>query len=147
MTHGPFGELSPGSLTTHEGVPTSEYECDKCGACCKGHLIVECDSIDVLREPRLIDADRHHAGKQVRDVVREIDREMKAVIIACSTPCPFLGQDQHCSIYLSRPNCCVGLQAGDEQCQSAREAEGLPPLLPRTLDRSSSASRQPEVRD
>jgi Fe-S-cluster containining protein len=63
-------------------------------------------------------------------MVREIEQEMKAVIIACGRQCQFLGADNHCSIYLSRPTCCVGLQAGDEQCQSAREAEGLPPLLP-----------------
>ena len=107
------------------------YDCDQCGACCKGHLIVECDSLDVLREPRLIDVDRHHAGKPVRAVVREIDQEMKAVIIACGNQCAFLGEDKLCSIYPTRPNCCVGLQAGDEQCQAAREAEGLPPLLPR----------------
>lgn len=119
---------------THQhptGAELPIYECDQCGACCKGHLIVECDSLDVLREPRLIDADRHHAGKSVRDMVLEIEHEMKAVIIACGKQCPFLAADNLCSIYLSRPTCCVGLQAGDEQCQSAREAEGLPPLLPR----------------
>ena len=106
------------------------YECDKCGACCKGHLIVECDSIDVLREPRLIEADCHHVGKTVQQMVDDIELQMKTVIIACGTACPFLGTENTCGIYPTRPNCCVGLQPGDDQCQEARASEGLPPLLP-----------------
>ncbi|MCC7422360.1 MAG: YkgJ family cysteine cluster protein [Planctomycetaceae bacterium] len=102
------------------------YECDQCGACCRQFLI-ECDDVDVLREQRLIEVDRHHAGKPVHEVVQGIRTEWKAVILP--TPCPFLAENR-CSIYPTRPNCCVGLDAGDEQCQSARAAEGLPPLLP-----------------
>lgn len=104
------------------------YECDQCGACCKGSLLVECDDLDVVREPRLIAVDRHHAGKPVHEVVKGIREEWKAVILPA--PCPFLAENR-CSIYPTRPNCCVGLEAGDEQCQAARAAEGLAPLLPR----------------
>lgn len=106
------------------------YECNKCGACCKGSLIVEADDLDVLREPRLIDADRHHRGKPVAQMVEEIQTDMKAVILACGSPCPFLGSDNGCTIYPTRPNACVGMQAGDEQCQEARVAAGLAPLQP-----------------
>jgi Fe-S-cluster containining protein len=106
------------------------FECDKCGACCKGSLIVEADDLDVLREPRLIDADRHHVGKSVEQMVHEIQTDMKAIILVCGSACPFLGADNGCTIYPTRPNVCVGMQAGDEQCQEARAAEGLPPLLP-----------------
>lgn len=108
----------------------SRYECDKCGACCKGSLIVEADDLDVLREPRLIDVDRHHRGKSVEQMVHEIQTDMKAVILACGSACPFLGGDNACTIYPTRPNVCVGMQAGDEQCQEARAAEGLDPLEP-----------------
>lgn len=117
-TQSPIGEHKP-----------LRYRCDSCGACCKGHLIVECDEIDVLREPRLIDADRHHAGKSVEQMVDEIRNEWKAVILAVGNPCAFLADNQ-CQIYPTRPNCCVGLEAGDEQCKQARAAEGLPPLAP-----------------
>ncbi len=106
------------------------YECDRCGECCKGTLIVEADDLDVLREPRLIDADPHHAGKSVHQIVHEIRTDMKAIILACGKPCVFLGPDNACAIYSTRPNCCVGMEAGDEQCQEARESAGLPPLLP-----------------
>ena len=101
------------------------YECDKCGACCKGNLIVEADEIDVMREPRLIEADRHYAPLGV------LRNDMgRAVIISCGEACPFLGADNFCSIHPTRPNVCVAFEAGDKQCQEARAAEGLPPLPP-----------------
>jgi Fe-S-cluster containining protein len=106
------------------------YQCDKCGACCKGSLIVEAEELDVLREPRIIEADPHHQGKTLEQMIREIREEWKAVVIACSRPCPFLGADNLCQIYPTRPNACVGMEAGDEQCQMARVAAGLTPLEP-----------------
>jgi Fe-S-cluster containining protein len=107
------------------------YDCDKCGACCKGSLLIEADDLDVLREPRLINADRHHAGKSVVQMVQEIQTEGKAILLACGSPCTFLGADNACTIYPTRPNVCVAMQAGDEQCQEARSEQGLPPLMPR----------------
>lgn len=107
------------------------YECDKCGACCRGTLIVEADEIDLLREPRLIESDPHWQGRTAEAVLHELQSEFgKAIIIACSRPCKFLAADNQCGIYPTRPNACVGMQAGDEQCQGAREAAGLPPLEP-----------------
>ena len=107
-----------------------KFECDSCGACCKGNLLIECDEIDVLREPRLIDADRHHAGKSVDQMVREITEDCMAVLLNCGHRCQFLGEDNRCGIYPTRPNCCVGMEPGDEQCQYSRRVEGLPPLQP-----------------
>ena len=107
------------------------YDCDKCGACCKGSLIVEADDLDVLREPRIVEADLHYSGKPVEQILVELQTDIgRAVILACGQPCAFLGQDNRCTIYPTRPNCCVGLQAGDEQCQQARADAGLSPLLP-----------------
>jgi Fe-S-cluster containining protein len=114
--------------------PVEEYVCDQCGACCKGHLIVCAESLDVLREPRLIQVDPYWQGKSVGQVVDAIEHEMKVVMLACSSPCSFLGGDNRCTIYPTRPNDCVAMQAGDEQCQMARDAEGLPPLLPLHID-------------
>lgn len=106
------------------------YECDQCGACCQGTLIVEADDLDVLREPRIIEADEHHRDKSVHQMVYEIQNDFKAVILACGSPCSFLTAKNMCSIYPTRPNCCVGMEAGDEQCQEARVSKGLGPLLP-----------------
>ncbi|MCH7725096.1 MAG: YkgJ family cysteine cluster protein [Planctomycetes bacterium] len=107
-----------------------KYECDQCGACCK-HLIVEADDLDLLREPRLIESDPHWAGKMSDRVLTELQNDFgKALVIACGAnrPCTFLGADDRCSIYPTRPNACVAFEAGDEQCQEARRAQGLPSL-------------------
>lgn len=106
------------------------FVCDQCGACCKGHLIVGTEWVDIIREPRLIDADPYWRGKSVQEVVNETADGMKMVTLACGSPCSFLGADNRCTIYPTRPTDCVAMQAGDEQCQQARAAEGLPPLLP-----------------
>ena len=99
--------------------------CDQCGACCRGHLIVEADDLDVLREPLLISADPEYAGRSPDDVVRELQSDVGyCIALACGAPCPFL-VDNRCSIYPTRPNACVGMQAGDEQCQMARREEGI----------------------
>jgi Fe-S-cluster containining protein len=90
---------------------------------------VEVEELDIIREPRLIDASKHHKGKTVEKMLEDYEQGM-AVILACGHACSFLGADNRCGIYPTRPSCCVAMQAGDEQCQEAREAEGLPPLLP-----------------
>ena len=109
-----------------------QFECDCCGACCRGHLLVEAYAVDVLREPRLIEADLHRIGLPLDLVIADLQREGRCLLIAGGTqhPCRFLGTDNHCSIYPTRPTDCVGMQAGDEQCQYAREAAGLSPLQP-----------------
>ena len=94
---------------------------------------MQAEELDVLREPRLVEADPHFAGKTAEEVVDELQRDMGNVItIACSTdrPCCFLGDDNQCTIYPTRPNDCVAMQAGDDQCQDARQQAGLPPLEP-----------------
>ena len=106
-------------------------ECDpSCGACCKGHLIVEAYDLDVLREPHLATADigKWTRGMAYRDLMAELEQDGKCLVIAGSDPCKFLRESGSCAIYPTRPNVCVAMQAGDEQCQEAREEEGLPPL-------------------
>jgi Fe-S-cluster containining protein len=116
-----------------------EYECDQCGACCQGYLIVEADELDLLREPRLIEADPHYAGQPAKLVLQQLQEDVgRALILACGTarPCRFLGADKKCDVYPTRPNVCVAMQAGDEQCQESRHEAGLPPLEPLTVDPS-----------
>ncbi len=79
-----------------------KYECDKCGACCR-QLIVEADELDVLREPRLIEAARHYAGRSVDEVVDELQSDVgKVLVIVCSSGCRFVGTDNQCTIYPTR---------------------------------------------
>ena len=112
-----------------------KYECDKCGACCKGHLIVEAFELDVLREPRIIAADSHYASRSIEEALRLLQDEFRCVLLAGGGPCTFLAGEGVCSIYPTRPNECVAMQAGDEQCQEVREAENLSPLEPNGPDR------------
>ena len=115
----------------------ARFECDRCGACCKGTLIVEADDIDVMRQPRLVEADPHYAGQKAGEVIKRLQNEVgRNLLLACGTirPCPFLGSENLCSIYPTRPNACVMMQAGDEQCQNARREVGLPELRPLDSD-------------
>ena len=110
-----------------------KYECDRCGACCKGPLIVEAYELDLLREPKLATADNsaHYQGMDADQLMAELEQYGKCLMLAGGDRgCSFLGADNLCTIYPTRPNVCVAMQAGDEQCQLAREAHGLPPLRP-----------------
>lgn len=75
-----------------------------------------------------MEADPYHRGKTIETMLDDFGKGM-AVIIAIGTPCSFLAGHK-CGLYPTRPNCCVALQPGDDQCQDARRAEGLPALPP-----------------
>lgn len=105
---------------------TEHYECDKCGACCR-HLILEAHIGDAMREPKLVQvcglADGHGS----------IPLEQADTIILNrndNIACAFLGDDNACTIYPTRPWMCVTMQAGNLQCQDARSSAGLEPLKP-----------------
>ena len=112
----------------------AKYECDQCGACCKGHLIVEAFEVDALREPRIIAADPHYASRSIEEALQLLQDESRCVLLAAAGPCMFLDGQGDCSIYPTRPNECVTMQAGHEQCRKAREAEDLTSLEP--IDRN-----------
>lgn len=100
-----------------------KYECDRCGACCSGVLIIEIQHLDVVREPKLL------AHAELMDGRGRIQFEsdwQKEYMLACSKPCGLLDAENGCSIYPTRPNTCVGFEAGSANCQRAREAKQLP---------------------
>lgn len=107
-----------------------KYECDNCGACCNGKLIVEAFDIDLMREPKLIEAEIKRPQLTAEELKAELEQEGKCILVACGEPCPFYDHELNCTIYPTRPNVCVAMQAGDEQCQHARKAMDLPPLEP-----------------
>ena len=61
-------------------------------------------------------------------LMAELEQHGKCLVIAAAQDCKFLRGNNTCAIYPTRPNVCVALEPGSEQCQEAREAEGLPPL-------------------
>ena len=105
---------------------TPQFECDRCSACCQGTLIVEAYYLDALREPAILHADL--GG--LRLTKDELSDETRCILLAAGQSCRFLSADGLCTIYPTRPNNCVGMEAGDEQCQEARSQVGLPPLQP-----------------
>lgn len=115
-----------------ETMPMDRYECDQCGACCRGSLLVEVYDLDVQREPRLASADVSRANlASVEAVMADLNVDADRCLIIAGgkdRPCCFLGDDNRCTIYPTRPNVCVAMAAGSDQCQLAREAIGLPLL-------------------
>lgn len=103
----------------------SAYECDKCGACCNGSLIVEAYRRDAKREPRILK--RQYGTITLKQLGQGDGR---CLLLACGTskPCKSLGADNLCSIYTTRPDTCREFEAGDSQCQEVRERNGLPRL-------------------
>ncbi len=110
------------------------YDCDQCGSCCNGHLLVEAYELDALREPRLLSAEVRVSMQELlaQDLMCELENEGRCLVISGGPdkPCKFLDSDNRCAIYPTRPNVCVGMLPGDRQCQEARSAEGLSPLKP-----------------
>lgn len=90
------------------------YACDQCGACCR-KLLIEITEIDLVREPKLL------------PVLRGRFRSGGGLLAACK-PCPMLYENK-CTIYETRPTVCAEFPPGGEQCQDARERDGLPRLL------------------
>jgi Fe-S-cluster containining protein len=126
------------------------YECDQCGACCK-FPIIEIDAIDLAREPKLqaVVKPFRHDGLQFDD---EEDREEyervgplvpgfeagAMLAVGSAYPCPMIGEGNLCSIYPTRPSCCVAFQAGSRLCQESRAHHGLPALAPLATEASES---------
>ncbi len=98
-------------------------ECQKCGACCRG-LIIQIGELDLIREPRLRPVAELCDGNG--RIKFEDDME-KEYLLACGEkmPCPFLKDDNTCEIYPTRPNVCVAMEVGGEQCKRVRKQKGL----------------------
>ncbi len=111
---------------------SERFECDHCGACCKGTLLVEADGLDFEREPKIKNCDPYYRDKSLDETRKLLADGMRVILLAAGgiRPCSLLDCENRCTIYPTRPNSCVGMQAGDEQCQSARQSMGLPQLEP-----------------
>lgn len=116
-----------------------KYQCDECGACCRT-LLIEIEELDIIREPRLAAVARPFKIPPGQELVDEDGEPYEEVVpgfgggalLSCGPDhsCLMLGSDNRCTIYPTRPNVCVGMQPGSEQCQLARELAGLAELLP-----------------
>jgi len=113
------------------------YACDQCGACCSGALFVEVKLHDIEREPRVAAGDaavlrgKRTAEEAVAVVRAMVDHGREGCLrLAVRAPCHFLGANNRCGIYATRPDVCARFPAGSPQCQEARWERGLPRLQP-----------------
>jgi Fe-S-cluster containining protein len=111
-----------------------------CGLCCQ-QLIIECDAIDVLREPRIYDA---VPFKKADHSLPVIDNTW---ILYGNNGCPFLDESKRCGIYSTRPSICIGFPAGGSKCSQLRKQAGLPPLEPTKADGSMIDRLTAELKD
>jgi Fe-S-cluster containining protein len=102
-----------------------EPQCDLCGACCKTFPVLV--SIrDAEREPRILDEARCLEPWQQRE---EWNYQLHPLPFL--NGCCFLGGDDRCTVYSTRPSVCRRFQAGSEECHEARARLGLAPLAVR----------------
>jgi len=121
--------------------PLPVFRCPPdCGLCCQ-ELIVECDAIDVLREPRI----------QEMSPLKKNDHSLPVIdncwVLAGAEGCPFLDHKKRCGIYTTRPATCVGFPAGGKKCTQLRNRARLPPLQGTVADGSMSDRLTAELTD
>lgn len=100
------------------------YDCDGCGLCCR-HLIIEAELSDALREPRIVQRGYILDGRGKLPI---LDAKVGLTDVG---GCVFLGDDNRCGIYATRPHCCVAFIAGSPKCAQLRSDHGKPPLVGR----------------
>ncbi len=103
---------------------TAVYECDLCGACCKTRPVLVSEE-DARREPRIL-----HEGRRLAEHLRTPDWVYRLHPLPFHKACCFLGADERCAIYATRPTPCREFEAGTPDCQEVRARVGLPPLEP-----------------
>lgn len=132
-----------------------KYECDRCGACCGGQLIIEADCVDAEREPRLLE----HTNLTLDQLQEPTEHGFFRVIMLRDPErrcCPFLDTQSGgatCQIHPTRPHTCVGFPAGGPQCQIVcldsghgilRDVNGNPPDVDRWPEEYAHADYSPD---
>lgn len=96
--------------------------CDCCGACCRTFPILVSIG-DAQREPRIL-----QEAPRLEPWNRTSEWEFKLHPLPFSRGCLYLGEDDRCTVYETRPSVCRMFQAGSAECAEARARVGLPPL-------------------
>jgi Fe-S-cluster containining protein len=102
----------------------AQFECDGCGACCAYYTIFASRE-DAAREPRI-----KEETQRLGPWLETPKWAYRLHPLPFHEACCFLDVDKRCAIYETRPVVCREFAAGDEPCQAARVAKGLPPLEP-----------------
>lgn len=84
-----------------------KIDCLQCGNCCKGYS-PRFKTTDIKRISRYLKM------KEGDFIATYLNLDTDGDYVAKTTPCPFLGPDNYCSIYEERPGDCVRFPYTDE---------------------------------
>lgn len=97
-----------------------DYDCESCGACCRCYPIFALEG-DALREPQIA-----KNGIRCDDFLgKKGEVAYRLHPLPFLDACAFLGDDQLCRIYETRPELCRRFEPGSSQCVEARERVGV----------------------
>ena len=85
----------------------SKVDCLQCGACCKNYS-------PRFKTPDIKRISKHLNMKESAFIDTYLRLDEEGDYVVKSTPCPFLGADNYCSIYEERPSDCVRFPYTDE---------------------------------
>ena len=95
------------------------FTCEGCGACCRTFPIFASEK-DAKREPRIA-----KEGLLLPEYMRDEAWTYRLFRLPFHEACCFLGKDNRCTIYATRPNVCREFIPGEAQCREARERQNL----------------------
>ena len=84
-----------------------KIDCLQCAACCKNYS-------PRFKTPDVKRISRHLAMKEGDFIATYLKVDEEGDFVVKSTPCPFLGSDNFCSIYEERPSDCARFPYTDE---------------------------------
>ena len=112
-----------------------KIDCLQCAACCKNYS-------PRFKTPDVKRISKHLGLRESELIDRYLKVDEEGDFVVKSTPCPFLGRDNFCSIYEVRPSDCARFPYTDEDVLVKRQALTLKnatfcPIVFHVLDRLS----------
>jgi hypothetical protein len=84
-----------------------KIDCLQCGNCCKGYS-------PRFKTPDIKRISKYVGLKEGDFIKKYLDLDQEGDYVTKSSPCPFLGEDNYCSIYDHRPSDCARFPYTDE---------------------------------
>jgi uncharacterized protein len=116
----------------------AKNDCLQCAACCKNYS-------PRFKTPDVKRISKHLGMKESVFISTYLNVDEEGDFVVKKTPCPFLGNDNLCSIYEVRPSDCARFPYTDEDVLIKRQALTLKnasfcPIVVHVLDRLSNSS-------
>lgn len=116
-----------------------QNDCLQCAACCKNYS-------PRFKTPDVKRISRHLDMKESTFIETYLNVDEEGDFVAKTTPCPFLGSDNLCSVYDVRPSDCARFPYTDEDVLIKRQALTLKnvtfcPIVFHVLDRLTASGK------